>query len=76
MGLAGLYRKFVRNFSRIAYPITLLQRKGKKYILTQPNLNARQRRWLEFLADYEFDISYIKGKENKVANALYVMFYA
>lgn len=41
-----------------------------KYIFTQPNLNARQRRWLEFLADYEFDISYIKGKENKVADAL------
>ena len=25
---------------------------------------------MEFLADYEFDISYIKGKENKVADAL------
>ena len=41
-----------------------------KYIFTQQNLNARQRRWLEFLADYEFDISYIKGKEIKVADAL------
>ena len=41
-----------------------------KYIFTQQNLNARQRRWLEFLVDYEFDISYIKGKENKVADAL------
>ena len=25
---------------------------------------------MEFLADYKFDISYIKGKENKVADAL------
>ena len=41
-----------------------------KYIFTQQNLNARQRRWLEFLADYEFDISYIKCKENKVDDAL------
>ncbi len=43
---------------------------GLKYIFTQPNLNARQRSWLEFLADYEFDIRYIKGKKNKVLDAL------
>ena len=43
---------------------------GLKYIFTQPNLNARQRRWLEFRADYDFDISYIKGKENKVVDVL------
>ena len=41
-----------------------------KYTFTQQNLNARQTRWLEFLADYEFDISYIKGKENKVVDSL------
>ncbi|XP_059068640.1 uncharacterized protein LOC131859116 [Cryptomeria japonica] len=175
MGLAGYYRKFVMNFSRITHPITSLQRKGKrfewsekcqaafellkekltavpilkvpdpddqylvvtdasreglggvlmqrdqviayesrklknyeqnhaphdlelavivhalqmwrhyllgkpfelrsdhqglKYIFTQPNLNARQRRWLELISDYDFEISYIKGKENQVADAL------
>jgi len=30
MGLVGYYRKFIKNFSQIAYPITSLQRKGKK----------------------------------------------
>lgn len=35
MGLAEFYRKFVRNFSRIAYLITSLQRKGKKFIWTK-----------------------------------------
>lgn len=43
---------------------------GLKYIFTQPHLNARQRRWLEFLSEYDFEIEYIKGKENRVADAL------
>jgi hypothetical protein len=43
---------------------------GLKYLFDQPTLNARQIRWLEFLCEYEFDIKHIKGKENKVADAL------
>lgn len=175
MGLAGYYRKFVLNFSRIAHPITSLQRKGKKfvwtdecetafrrlkeclttalvlavpdsakefvvctdtsldgleavlmqegrviayesrklkshevnypthdlelvaimhvlskwrhfllgqhfelhsdhrslqYLFTQPDLNARQQRWMEFLCEYDFEINYVHGKENVVADAL------
>ena len=31
MGLAGYYRCFIAGFSRLAHPITSLQRKGKKY---------------------------------------------
>ena len=41
-----------------------------QYIFSQPNLNARQRRWMEFLCEYDFDVHYIKGKENVVADAL------
>jgi hypothetical protein len=41
-----------------------------KYLFDQPTLNARQIRWLEFLCEYDFDIKHIKGKENKVADAL------
>jgi hypothetical protein len=43
---------------------------GLKYLFDQPTLNSRQSRWLEFLSEYNFDINHIKGKENKVANAL------
>jgi hypothetical protein len=35
MGLAGYYRKFIAGFSRIAYPITSLQRKEKKFQWTE-----------------------------------------
>jgi hypothetical protein len=43
---------------------------GLKYLFDQPTLNARQSRWLEFLCEYDFDIKHIKGKENKVVDAL------
>jgi hypothetical protein len=43
---------------------------GLKYLLKRSTLNARQIRWLEFLSEYDFDIKHIKGKENKVVNAL------
>jgi len=35
MGLLGYYRRFIKNFSWITYPITLLQRKVKKFEWTQ-----------------------------------------
>ena len=41
-----------------------------KYLFDQQNLNARQARWLAFLSDYDFEIKHIKGKENKVVDAL------
>ena len=43
---------------------------GLKYLFDQPTLNVGKIRWLEFLCEYDFDIKHIKGKENKVADAL------
>jgi hypothetical protein len=43
---------------------------GLKYLFDQPTLNVRKIRWLEFLSEYDFDINHIKGKENKVVDAL------
>ena len=41
-----------------------------KYLMTQRELNARQRRWLELLKDYDCTIEYHPGKANVVADAL------
>ncbi|GKC11595.1 putative reverse transcriptase domain-containing protein [Tanacetum coccineum] len=41
-----------------------------QHILHQKELNMRQRRWLELLADYDCKIRYHPRKENVVANAL------
>ncbi|KAG8485890.1 hypothetical protein CXB51_019244 [Gossypium anomalum] len=44
--------------------------KSLKYLMTQRELNLRQRRWLELLKDYELVIDYHPGKANVVADAL------
>jgi len=41
-----------------------------KYLKTQPQLSNRQARWLEFLEELDFELKYIKGKQNVVADAL------
>nr|GEZ00476.1 putative reverse transcriptase domain-containing protein [Tanacetum cinerariifolium] len=44
--------------------------KSLQHILDQKELNMRQRRWLELLADYDCEIRYHPRKENVVADAL------
>ncbi|KAA3461755.1 DNA/RNA polymerases superfamily protein [Gossypium australe] len=44
--------------------------KSLKYLLTQKELNLRQRRWIELLKDYGCSIEYHPGKANVVADAL------
>ena len=41
-----------------------------RYLQTQPNLSRRQARWLETLQEFDFEITYLPGKENVVADAL------
>jgi hypothetical protein len=44
--------------------------KSLKYLFTQPDLNVRQRRWLELINDYELEVHYHPGKASVVADAL------
>jgi len=44
--------------------------KSLKYLFDQKELNMRQRRWMEFLKDYDFELLYHLGKANVVADAL------
>jgi hypothetical protein len=47
-----------------------IDHKSLKYLFTQPDLNMRQRRWLELIKDYELKVHYHPGKANVVADAL------
>ncbi|GJR63180.1 putative reverse transcriptase domain-containing protein [Tanacetum coccineum] len=44
--------------------------KSLQHIIYQKELNMRQRRWLELLSDYDYEIRYHPGKANVVADAL------
>lgn len=41
-----------------------------KYFFSQTDLNARKARWLSFLSEFDMDIKHIRGKENKIVDAL------
>ena len=40
------------------------------YILATPNLDALGHRWVAMLAGYNMKLEYLKGSDNKVADAL------
>ena len=44
--------------------------KSLKYIFTQQDLNMWQRRWMEYLEDYDFTLHYHPSKANVVADTL------
>jgi hypothetical protein len=43
---------------------------GLRYLFDQPKLNTRQSRWMALLSESDFEIKHIKGKENRVVDAL------
>ncbi|XP_015161080.1 uncharacterized protein [Solanum tuberosum] len=81
VGLAGYYRLFVEGFSTIAAPLIRLTRqdvsfvwseecerrflRSLQYIMSQRDLNSRQRRWIKLLKDYDLSILYHLGKANE-----------
>jgi hypothetical protein len=50
--------------------LLLMNNRRVKYLFKQLDLNARQARCLVFLREFDFEVRHIKGKENKVADAL------
>jgi hypothetical protein len=44
--------------------------KALEFFKTQARLSNRQHRWMEYMAKFDFDITYVKGEYNKVADCL------
>ncbi|GJY17322.1 putative reverse transcriptase domain-containing protein [Tanacetum coccineum] len=62
--------KIWRHYMHGTKCMVFIDHKSLQHILNQKKLNMRQRRWLELLIDYDFDIRYHSGKANVVADAL------
>ena len=50
--------------------IVVTDHKALEFFKTQKRLNNRQARWMEFLARFDINITYVKGETNLVADAL------
>nr|GEU88983.1 putative reverse transcriptase domain-containing protein [Tanacetum cinerariifolium] len=61
---------FVRRYLYGAKCTVFTDHKSLQHILDQKELNMRQRRWLEFLNEYDCEIRYHPGKANIVADVL------
>ncbi|GJX39433.1 putative reverse transcriptase domain-containing protein [Tanacetum coccineum] len=61
-----LWRHYLYGTKCIVYT----DHKSIHHILNQKELNMKQRRWLEFLTDYDCEIRYHLAKANVVADAL------
>ncbi|GJZ38415.1 putative reverse transcriptase domain-containing protein [Tanacetum coccineum] len=70
LGLVVFSLKIWRHYLYKTKCMVFIDHKSLQHILDQKELNMRQRRWLEFLSDYDCQIRYHPGKENVVADAL------
>jgi hypothetical protein len=50
--------------------VLMIDHCGLRHLFDQPKFNARQARWMALLSEFDFKIKHIKGKENRVDDAL------
>ncbi|GJS28932.1 reverse transcriptase domain-containing protein [Tanacetum coccineum] len=61
-----IWRHYLYRTKRVIYT----EHKSLHHIFSQKELNMRQRRWIELVSDYDYEIRYHPGKVNVVADAL------
>jgi hypothetical protein len=50
--------------------VLMTDHSGLRYLFDLPKLNVIQARWMTLLSEFDFEIKHIKGKENRVVDAL------
>nr|GEU94476.1 retrovirus-related Pol polyprotein from transposon 17.6 [Tanacetum cinerariifolium] len=70
LGVVVFALKLWRHYLYGIKCIMFTDHKSLQHVLNQKELNMRQSRWLELLADYDCEIRYHPGKANVVADAL------
>nr|GFA19557.1 putative reverse transcriptase domain-containing protein [Tanacetum cinerariifolium] len=70
LGAVVFALKIWRHYLHGTKCIMFTDHKSLQHVLNQKELNMRQRRWLELVADYDCEIRYHHEKENVVADTL------
>nr|GEU32759.1 putative reverse transcriptase domain-containing protein [Tanacetum cinerariifolium] len=70
LGVVGFALRLWRHYLYGMKCVVYTDHKSPQYILDQKELNMRQRRWIELLSDYDYEIHYHPGNTNMVADAL------
>ncbi|GJX59934.1 putative reverse transcriptase domain-containing protein [Tanacetum coccineum] len=70
LGAVVFALKMWRHYLYNTKCVVFTDHKSLKHILDQKELNMSQRRWLELLSDYDYEIRYHLGKANVVTDAL------
>jgi RNase H-like domain found in reverse transcriptase len=52
----------------------VMDHKGLTHLLNQKNLSGQQARWLKKISSFDFEVMYVPGTENMLANALSWMY--
>jgi hypothetical protein len=50
--------------------VLMTDHSGLRHLFDQPKLNVRQARWMALLSEFDFEIKHIRGKTNRVVDAL------
>lgn len=69
LAIVGALEKFENQLLGRQF-IVVTDHRSLEYFKKQPTLSSRQVRWYEFLSKFHFDIIYVKGHLNLVADAL------
>jgi hypothetical protein len=64
------YLKMWRHYFLGRRFVLMTYHSGLRYLFDQSKLNVRQARWMDLLSEFDFEIKHIKGKENRVPDAL------
>ncbi|GKB30478.1 hypothetical protein Tco_0869879 [Tanacetum coccineum] len=70
LGHARFYRRFIQDFSKIAWPMTRLLEKDTPFFFSKEYAKLRLLRWLLLLLEFDIIIRDKKGAENLTADHL------
>jgi hypothetical protein len=55
----------------VGYKIhVIMDHQALEFFKTQSDLSSHQRQWMDYMSRFDFDITYVKGELNKVADCL------